>query len=590
MRNYKKYVFPLVALVAGLLLGWLLFGRGGERQEEQLEQALEESGTVEVWTCSMHPSIRREEPGQCPICGMDLIPVADGGGSADMLGVRMTEDAMRLANVQTTVVSDRRGTKTLRLNGRVTADERNTYTQTTHVPGRVERLMVNFTGEQVKRGQPLAYLYSPDLVTAQEELLIAQKLQETQPALLEAAKAKLRSWKLSEGQVQRVLSSGKVSPNFPVTADVSGTVMEKKVSLGDYLQQGEVLYTITDLSKVWVLFELYESDLGWISEGDKISFTVAAIPGKTFEGTIDFIDPVIDPATRVTTARVTVENKHDRLKPEMFVTGQLTESREEGPAQLTVPRSAVLWTGDRSVVYVKSGDTGATAFELREVQLGPVLGDHYVILEGLASGEEIVTNGTFTVDAAAQLAGKPSMMSPEAGAVPSGHQHGTSPSEAGATPPAVIKLGQLGQRHMETLTKDYLRIKDALVADDLTLSKKYAETMLADLRRIEMSAFTDAAHAPWMKARPLLLQAAEDLTEAEDIKRGRNAFEVLSAATIALLETFVGAGQQLFVMHCPMAADSKGADWLSKDSRVRNPYMGQSMLKCGEVTDEMGKP
>ena len=182
------------------------------------------------------------------------------------------------------------------------------------------------------------------------------------------------------------------------------------VELGDYVERGMPIYEISDLSKVWVLFDLYESELNWVKEGSEVEYTVNSIPGETFTGKITFIDPLINSQTRVATARIEVSNKDGKLKPEMFVSGIVKNSvGVKDSEEIVIPKTAVLWTGKRSVVYVKD-DSG---FILREITLGPALGDSYIVEDGLEPGEEIVSNGTFTVDAAVQLSGRPSMMNPE---------------------------------------------------------------------------------------------------------------------------------------------------------------------------------
>ncbi|PIV16099.1 MAG: efflux RND transporter periplasmic adaptor subunit, partial [Flavobacteriales bacterium CG03_land_8_20_14_0_80_35_15] len=282
--------------------------------------------------------------------------------------------------------------------------------QSTHIPGRIEQIFTNFTGEKVERGQTLATVYSPELVTAQEELLQAANIKESQPELFEAAQEKLRNWKIGQAQINQILANKKPIQRFSIRADVNGVVTKKMVDLGDYVERGMPIYEISDLSKVWVLFDLYESELAWIKAGSNIEYTVNSFPGETFKGKISFIDPLINSQTRVASARVEVNNKDGRLKPEMFASGVVKNDIGKVDSQeMVIPKSAVLWTGKRSVVYVKQG----SGFKMREITLGPALGDSYIVKDGLETGEEIVSNGTFTVDAAVQLSGRPSMMSPE---------------------------------------------------------------------------------------------------------------------------------------------------------------------------------
>ena len=215
---------------------------------------------------------------------------------------------------------------------------------------------------------------------------------------------------LTENQITQIEKSGKVKTNFEVYSNTSGIVTAKRVATGDHVSEGSVLYDIANLSSVWVLFDAYESDLPFLKVGNIVSFNLQALPGTNFSAKIQFIDPVIDPVNRVAKVRVEISNTGAKLKPEMFATGVVKANLNEFKDKMVIPRSAVLWTGKRSIVYVKQLDDEGSNFKMREIELGPMLGNSYVVERGLTEGEEIVTDGTFSVDAAAQLAGKPSMM------------------------------------------------------------------------------------------------------------------------------------------------------------------------------------
>ncbi len=225
------------------------------------------------------------------------------------------------------------------------------------------------------------------------------------------------------GGIESIESSGTVQTVIEVVSNTGGIVTDRLVNMGDYVSQGTQLFKIADLSRVWILFDAYESDLQFLHKGDKISFTIQALPGKDYSGTIAFIDPVIDPVTRVAKVRVESGNQSGKLKPEMFVTGIVSSSPDEYLNNVIIPRSAVLWTGKRSIVYVKQTGTDEPVFKNREIGLGPILGESYVVTDSLSEGEEIVTNGTFSVDAAAQLEMKPSMMNPSGGIVSVSNDH-----------------------------------------------------------------------------------------------------------------------------------------------------------------------
>ena len=404
----NKYVRSGLLILGGLFLGWLFFHSNNKTTDKQ-KSAVETK--KQMWTCSMHPQIRVDHPGKCPICAMDLIPVVESSGAkVDSNAVHFNKEAAELANVATSVVSRQQPSKDVRLYGKVQADERLLQNQVAHIGGRIEKLFVNFTGEAVHKGQLLAMIYSPELITAQQELIEAAKSKQTQPEIYQAAMEKLMQWMLTDRQIAQIESSGKVKTNFEVYSNTSGIVTAKRVATGDHVSEGTVLFDIANLSNVWVMFDAYESDLPFLKVGNTISFSLQALPGTNFSAKIQFIDPMIDPVNRVAKVRVEVSNAGGKLKPEMFATGIVKANLNEFKDKLVIPRSAVLWTGKRSIVYVKQSDGEGFSFKMREIELGPTLGNSYVVESGLKTGEEIVTDGTFSVDAAAQLAGKPSMM------------------------------------------------------------------------------------------------------------------------------------------------------------------------------------
>jgi membrane fusion protein, copper/silver efflux system len=412
-RTKNIYLKASLLVVAGLILGWILFHKSNEIKAPQ-EQTVNEAKKT-IWTCAMHPQIRMDHPGKCPICGMDLIPLIQSTASVNPDEVFMSEEGIKLADVQTSIVSRQKPVKTIQLYGKIEADERLIQTQPANVPGRIEKLLVNFTGEEVKRGQPIAQIYSPELVNAQKELLEAVKIKEMQPRLVEAAREKLRQWKFTDSQISEIENSAATTTVFNVYSTVTGFITNKYVNVGDYVSEGAPLFEIADLSDVWAMFDAYETDLPWIRKGDRITFTVQSLPGEKFSGTVSYIDPVVNPQTRVSKVRLEIPNKNFALKPEMFANGVVTSHISIASNSVIIPQTAVLWTGTRSVVYVKVPDIEEPGFVMREVTLGPALNNSYVVLDGLKEGEEIVTNGTFAVDASAELAGKPSMMNREGG-------------------------------------------------------------------------------------------------------------------------------------------------------------------------------
>lgn len=403
----------LLVLVAGLLLGLLL--RGCISCGSSATGGTEEDGDA-VWTCSMDPQVKQPNPGKCPICGMDLIKMKKGEtptSNVDPNAVMLSDEALALANVETAVVGAPSGDKEIRLFGKIEPDQRQQQSQSAYVAGRIESLMINAVGDAVSKGQTLAVIYSPELYTAEQELVSALNFpyeNQRQP-LVDAAMEKLRLLNIPQSQIDEVMKTKKASPYVQLKANTSGTVVKKEVSQGDYVRQGESLLQIANLSRVWAVFQAYETDLPFIHKGQTVQFSAEALPGETFTGRVVFIDPVLNGQTRTAGVRVELGNGGGKFKPEMLLVGHVAASMqryaEEG---VIIPKSAVLWTGKRSVVYVKDDVEEQPTFLLRQITLGPSLPDGYVVLDGLAEGEEIVVNGAFAIDAAAQLDGKRSMM------------------------------------------------------------------------------------------------------------------------------------------------------------------------------------
>jgi membrane fusion protein, copper/silver efflux system len=577
----NKYLKYSLLLIAGIFLGWLFFHNPKPESNTGLTMEEEKNTT---WTCSMHPQIRMDKPGDCPICGMDLIPLGQSGdASYDPAAIHLSREAAQLASVMTSIVTSQKPEKEVRLYGKVKIDERLLQSQVAHVPGRIERLNVNFTGETVKRGQLLAEIYSPDLITAQQELLQTYRTRELQPGLYEASRERLKQWKLSDDQIKEIESSGKYTTNIRIYSNTTGTVTARYVSTGDYVAQGTVLFEIADLSKVWVLFDAYESDLPFLSKGTKVTFTLQSLPGKEYSGDISFINPVIDPVTRVAGVRVEINNTSGELKPEMFVTGIVNSDLAASGDELIIPASAVLWTGKRSLVYVKEpGDE--MIFKMRMIELGPMLGNSYIVMDGLSEGEEIVTNGTFSVDAAAQLEGKPSMMNPAGGETSTGHQH-----EEMQEPVRVEKLSVDDKFlvQLEEVYNSYLLLKNALVQTDAARAKEAASGLRSSLGKADMKLLKGEAHDKWMELYTAMEKSIKSIASAGDIGAQREGFSSLSNRLFSTIQTFGIPGKTVYWQYCPMAFNDKGAYWLSELKEIRNPYFGDEMLTCGETRETL---
>ncbi|PCJ98074.1 MAG: efflux transporter periplasmic adaptor subunit [Flavobacteriaceae bacterium] len=588
----KKYIIYSGILIIGLIMGWLLFGNSSHKEIEHNHDEVAE--TNQKWTCSMHPQIMQAEPGGCPICGMELIPAENNADGLLADQFKLTENAMALANVQTSIVGNEKvNNNTIKLSGKIVENEESNSVQVSYFSGRIERLNVSFTGEEIHKGQLLATIYSPELYAAQQELITAASLKESQPALYKAVRNKLKLWKLSENQINNIETSGTVLENFPVYATVSGTVSEKLVAQGDYIKQGQPLLKISKLNTVWANFDVYENQIDLFKKGQEVSITTKAYPNKGFKGKVSFIDPVLDTRTRTLKLRVVLNNLNNVFKPGMFIEGKIQGISSTKEQLLNIPATAVLWTGERSVVYLKA-NPDEPVFEMREVQLGNIIGENYEVLMGLENGDEIVTNGTFTIDAAAQLQGKKSMMNKEGGKVMTGHEGHLGMETTSTTENTGhdkmnqrIIVAANFQKQLKKVFDDYINLKDALVKENTKAVVESANSTLKNLEGVDMKLLTNMeAHKHWMAIEKEIKASTSSISSTSEIKEQRNHFKHLSTHLTNAIQLF-GIDFKVYSQFCPMADDNNGAFWLSKEEKVLNPYFGNAMLSCGEVKQIM---
>ncbi|MCP5104039.1 MAG: DUF3347 domain-containing protein [bacterium] len=640
----SPYRWPVAVVVVVVFVIGLMMGGGGSpvmEEHSEHEHGAGASAKAQIWTCSMHPQIRQPKPGKCPLCGMDLIPVEVGG--EEELGPRqlkLTAAAIKLAAIQTAPVERRFVASDIRMVGKVTHDETRVRYITSRVPGRLDQLYVDYTGISVKKGDHLVYLYSPQLITAQQELLQALKVFKkygSGKSTVVAAREKLKLWGLPPEQIREIEKRGKTTDHLTIYSPMSGIVIHKNAVEGMYVKTGSKIYTIADLSRVWVKLDAYESDLAWIRYGQTVEFETEAYPGEVFKGRVSFIAPVLDPKTRTVKVRVNVSNPQYKLKPEMFVRavvysklsvsgkvmdpelagkwispmhpeiikdgpgtcdvcgmalvkaeklGYIAAVPEDEDAPLVIPVSAPLVTGTRAVVYVAvTGKEGI--FEGKEIVLGPRAGDFYLVKGGLEEGEKVVVNGAFKIDSDLQLQAKPSMMS--RGAAPS--SRGAAPSNRGAAPseekPETFQVSEAFGNVVDGVAEAYFEIQHALSSDSLADAKKSGETFIKKLAAVDMKLVTGSAHMDWMKWAEILKEGGGKLVQAGDIEAARVQLEVLTEPMTHVIKTFGGEKTAVYRFHCPMAFDNKGAYWLQSNEETRNPYFGASMLLCKDSVEPL---
>lgn len=652
-----------VIVVAALAVGFLLRG-GSDAPSGGAVSGVEGQAVATTWICSMHPQVQLPEPGQCPICFMDLIPLTRGGGDEDEgpRVIAMSETAKKIARIVTAPVERRYAQAVVRMVGKVDYDETRLAYIPALVPGELARLFVDYTGIEVQEGDHMVVIDSPGLLAAQEELLqavaTARKMRnsklgtirETAEATVDASRQKLRRWGLNAGQIAEIEERGTASDEVTLYAPIGGVVIEKNALEGTYVHIGTPIYTIADLSVLWVKLEAYESDLPWLRYGQRVTFTTAALAGEEFTGTVTFIDPILDAATRTVKVRVNVPNPRRKLKPGMFVRATVTAevaasgrvmdaslsgkwicpmhpevvenqagdcevcgmplktaeslgytkvTRENSEPPLIIPASAPLITGKRAVVYVELPDRDRPTYEGREVILGPRAGDFYLVESGLEEGERVVVNGAFKIDSELQIRAGPSMMSPEGGAAPT-HHHGGEHADAGTgsakrtkavAPPRSERRSHVPDAFTSELGSvfaAYFELQNALAADKMPDAQAAMQSLSTAAGHADATGLDDATRAAWHELHGRLAEAAAAGVEADDWTSLRTQFETISLAVIDADYQFGHpASGKHRVTFCPMAFNSAGAYWLQKTDAIANPYFGRSMLKCGKVTDRI---
>lgn len=660
MENMKRLIrgkgavvlVVVTAFLAGLWLRGCLVSRPLSAEPDGVGGAVQ---VADVWTCSMHSQIKLSKPGQCPICGMDLIPVNagddDGGGLRE---VSVSESSATLMEIETSAVEQRFVTANVRMVGKIDFDETRVSYITAWVPGRLDRLFVDYTGVPVKKGDHMVSIYSPELLSAQEELLQAieaikqlensdvSMVRETTEAMVEATREKLRLWGLTPEQIKEIEQRGKPDDHITIYAPAGGIVIQKNVQEGMYVNTGTRIYTIADLSRMWVNLDAYESDLAWLRYGQHVSFTTEAYPGEAFTGTISFIHPVLNEATRTVKVRVNVQNEDGRLKPGMFVRavaeanvatgGRIMNANlagkwigpmhpeiiKDGPGTcdvcgmplvraeslgyvgsepteddrpLVIPVTAALLTGKRAIVYVQVPDKEKPTFEGREIVLGPRAGDDYLVAEGLREGERVVTRGAFKLDAELQIRARPSMMTPAPSAKASGARVGSGGGGAagidhgGHAMPAPPAVDPAFKMQLGAVMNGYLGVQAALAKDDHHAAVASAKEALDALVKVDVSLVTDRNHIAWMKSAGELKTLLTAVAGADGIEPARASFALLSEQIAVLLTRFGVPEGTLYKAWCPMAFDNRGASWIQSREEISNPYFGATMLGCGEIKE-----
>ncbi len=589
------------ACLAGIGLGGYLLGSHASDADPSAgaEHAHADGAAATTWTCSMHPQIQMEQPGLCPICNMDLIPLAgDDGEDAGPRTLRLSPAGAALADIRTVPATRRYVDRQVRLAGTVAYDERLVESISAWVGGRIDRLYVDYTGVPVAEGEHLFELYAPELITAQQELLQARRLvageaeedaflARSSDQALTAAREKLRLLGLDAEQVAAIEEAGAVRNRVTIRAPAGGVVVGKHVKEGDYVEAGSPVVTIADLSQVWLELEAYEIDLPALRYGQQVRIRAEALPGETLDGRIVFLHPELDTRTRTVRVRVNVPNPERRLRPGMFVRAEvlvqlgaggavvgdpdlagkwigrmhpsvirdapgtcpvcgmeLVPAEELGlvdaqlpPPPLVVPAAAVLPTGERAVVYVRRpGDE--PVFQGREVVLGPRAGEHYIIASGLEAGEQVVVSGNFKLDAELQIKARPSMMSPATTVTLSGGVGMDDPlarARSARRARLQVEATPAMLAALDPVHAAYRTLQEALAGDEFERAQNAYAGLGQAIDGVDATALTGEAGALWASVAATLRAAIARGRAAPDIATARRVFADVSAAMIDLV-------------------------------------------------------
>jgi len=654
IAGWKKVLIGF-SIIAAVAIGFWIGRQTGPEEAvvNSASESTDETETTEVgaeesgpkwWTCSMHPSVKLPSGDmKCPICFMELIPMEEGSEEGEIPSLKLSERARFLAEVETAEVLRREVTKEVRLVGKIQPDETHLSVITARVPGRLERLFVDYTGMEVREGDHLVELYSPELFSAQQELLQAIRsssdlegarsnlLVDAGKTLIQSAKSKLIRLGLTEKQVEEIVESGEATDTLTVYSPTSGIVTARQGTEGMYVDEGTMIYTIADLTEVWLLLEAYESDIKWLHYGQSVHFETEAYPGEWFSGTLSFISPVLDERSRTVTLRVNVPNEDLRLKPGMFARAHIhaipsaggkvmapemegkwlcpmhpevvedffgfcpicempletakslgyVAASEKQNLPLVVPDTAPLITGKRAIVYVEEKSEEELRYAGREILLGPHAGGHYVVEAGLEEGERVVVKGNFKIDSALQLQGKPSMMNPEGiPGPPDESETATEDLKKGFDP---VEIPEEFREKVRPVVKSYLDLQTALAADSFEEAQAASVRLATAVESLSEKHLAGDSHDQWMADLKSLSQTATSTKDSPDMEKMRESFYPLSQD----LEDFVlhfGHGLDFPIRRafCPMALED-GATWIQVDETIANPYYGASMLRCGEI-------
>ncbi|MFG0260769.1 MAG: efflux RND transporter periplasmic adaptor subunit [Novipirellula sp. JB048] len=598
----------------------------GDQKSEAVESG--EGAEEKRYICPMMCTPPSTEPGKCPVCAMELVEAVGGGGGGDGISVNIEAAARRLVGIQTATAKMGELHRVIRTIGSIDYDESKLATISAYVDGRLEKLYANYAGVRVNQGDDLALIYSPQLYSAQTEFVTSLdggsvgRLRISDTDLSEMARENLTELGMTQSQIDALRESRKPQSRIRIKSPQLGTVIEKAKVEGDYVRTGDTIYRIADLSSVWLMLDLFPDDAAVVRFGQQVEAEIQSRPDEVFTGRVAFIDPTVNSRTRTVRVRVEMLNFDGRLRPGDYATARITvptvvTDRVYDPALagkyispmhpqvirdapgdcplcgmdlvststlgfsatplpqqkvITVPRDAVLLAGSNSVVYV---ETEPGRFEIRRVSVGAMNREEAVILEGVAAGETVATNGNFLIDSQMQLAGNPTLLDPSRAP-----RFAPGPLPLPRIEP--VRLADESGERFDQAYQAYFEIQSAL-ADDMTPPPVALNTLLENLSRLELRG--DVPNDVQKE-----LAAARRSAKRMDgsLDSARIAFRGVSHAMLRAAAAARGPQTATTLTHyyCPMVPGD-GGDWMQPGGELMNPYWGSEMLHCGEVVRDL---
>ncbi len=575
----KLKSFTIIALLAAsaiLLFDMRIAAASEAVHNDSPGQNEVEEKKIKYWIAPMDPNYVRSEPGKSPM-GMDLVPVyEDGLGESDTGTVRIDPVTVQSMGVRTAKVSRGPLKTSIRTLGRVTYDEERVEHIHTKISGWVEQLFVRTTGEKIISGQELLAIYSPELVATEQEYLQALSYRDKvsgssladivkgAESLLQSTKKRLLLLDITPEQIRALEERGEVEREVVLRSQTTGIVINKKVVDGMKVGPGMELYTVADLSRVWVIASVYEYELPFIKVGQDTIMSLPYEPGTAYHGKVTFIYPYLSPKTRTVQVRMEFDNPELKLKPDMYADVIIATKAAENV--LLVPSEAILRTGYRNVVITSLEDG---KFLPKEVGVGPEGADMTQILSGLKEGETIVTSGQFLIDSESNLKEAINKMLAAQAA-------GSSPEAPEKDPePAMQEMNMDGREHIQALIENYLSLYEALLSESVTDVAEQAHIMLMEFENIK-AADTEGD----LNEVAASIDASTEGLLSGDLQNARDAFKILSRAMTGFIK---GAGREdaassgIKLYFCPMEEEY----WMQKGESFKNPYLGENMWICG---------